>query len=177
MSEALYLDDPENNGVELYADRPVEAWPASADGDVAMYTEAVDLGALLAAGGTEEGSLLPAGTRIGHIHLCVSSLERARAFYCDVLDFPIRQRSFPGALFMGRDGYHHHIGANIGRSRSPAVPAAAGLRCFTLRFASGAELKRVVARARENGFACEETAEGLLATDADGIVCRLRAAS
>ncbi len=176
VSEALYLEDPENNGVELYVDRPAAEWPLSADGDVAMYTERVDLRALLAAGEAGGGGLLPPGTRIGHVHLCVSSLEWAKVFYCDVLGFSIRQRSFPGVLFMGRDGYHHHIGTNVWRSRSPAQPDAAGLRCFAVNFAETAELERVLDRARAKGFDCEEQGKGMRVSDADGIMCLLRVA-
>jgi Predicted ring-cleavage extradiol dioxygenase len=174
VSEALYLQDPEDNGVELYVDRPHDLWPMAANGDVAMYTEAVDLGALIKSGEQGRGDWLPAGTRIGHVHLSVSDLERAKAFYGGVLGFSIRQRNFPGALFLGRDGYHHHIGANVWRSRSPAKPDTAGLRSFTIQFADAAELRRIAERARADGFYCEEMDGGLRVIDGDGIACRLR---
>ena len=177
VSEALYLDDPEGNGVELYADRPASEWPpAGADGQVAMTTEAVDMRSLLrAADALERGNeaSVPVETRIGHLHLSVADLAQAEAFFAGVLGFPIRQRSYPGALFLGRDGYHHHFGANVWRSRLPAVAGARGLACFTVRFAEEAELARVLAVAEAAGRVVARGLDARLRT-ADGIEVVLR---
>lgn len=145
VSEALYLDDPEGNGVELYADRPPEIWPkASGAGDViGMYTEAVDLGAVVQAGEKNPGPLLPTTTRLGHIHLNVANLAGTERFYRQLLGFEVMVRSIPGALFLGRDGYHHHLGTNVWQSRAPAAEGALGLARFTLRFAHPQEFARV----------------------------------
>jgi catechol 2,3-dioxygenase len=175
VSEALYLDDPEGNGVELYADRATRDWPAAqADGEVVMYTEAVEMESLLAAGSSELGPLMPAETRIGHIHLSVSDLEKAKAFYVDVLGFPIRQSGFPGTLFIGRDGYHHHFGANVWRSRSPAVAGALGLARFTVRFSNKDELTKVIARAEAQGLLVARDPERAQLHDLDGLEVVLR---
>ena len=84
VSEALYLADPEGNGLELYVDRPAAAWPAlAADGQVTMFTEALDLTALAAAGAEAQGPMLPRDVRVGHIHLAVSSIAKSRiCAYC-----------------------------------------------------------------------------------------------
>ncbi|WP_175414742.1 VOC family protein [Nibricoccus aquaticus] len=182
VSEALYLDDPEGNGVELYADRAVSEWPpAGADGQVTMYTEAVDVRALLAAeaGGREgarEGAM-GAGVRIGHLHLCVAGLAEAEGFFAGVLGFPVRQRSYPGALFLGRDGYHHHFGANVWRSRSPAVAGALGLARFTVNFAEKAELARVIAAAEAAGRVVRRDKSGATLRTTDGIELVVRGAA
>jgi catechol 2,3-dioxygenase len=178
VSEALYLDDPEGNGVELYADRAVAEWPpAQEDGQVAMYTEAVDMKSLLQAGAEETGPLMPDETRIGHVHLSVSDLARARAFYGDVLGFPVRQSSYPGALFLGRDGYHHHIGANVWRSHLPAVAGALGLAHFTVRYAGRDQLERAIAFAEGDGRLVARDDDGARVRDSDGLELLLRPVS
>jgi catechol 2,3-dioxygenase len=132
VSEALYLADPEGNGIELYVDRPPDRWPARLpDGQVAMYTEALDLPALLSEA-SSPGPLLPDATRIGHIHLSVADLQHAKQFYGERLGFAVTQHSYPGALFLGRDGYHHHIGANTWHSRDRAEDGVVGLAGFTV---------------------------------------------
>lgn len=175
VSEALYLDDPEGNGVELYADRAVEEWPPQqADGQVTMYTRAVDMRSLSAAGEVEKGTEVPVETRIGHLHLNVADLASTGAFFVDVLGFPIRQRSYPGALFLGRDGYHHHFGANVWRSRLPALVGALGLAHFTVSFADEAELARVIAAAEANGRVTGREEESVRLRTPDGIEVVIR---
>jgi catechol 2,3-dioxygenase len=148
VSEALYLTDPEGNGLELYVDRPAAEWPAAdAEGQVTMYTDALDLASLAAAGPGKADSLLPAGVRIGHMHLAVSSLDRAEAFYGQRLGFTVRQRSYPGALFLARDGYHHHLGANTWHSRTAATPGSRGLVRFGMHFSDPRERDRLLANA------------------------------
>lgn len=146
VSEAVYLDDPEGNGLELYADRPASVWPkpTSAGDTLGMYTEAVDLPSLLEAGGEDHaGPLMPTSTRLGHVHLSVANLSATERFYHELLGFDVTVRSFPGAIFLGRDGYHHHLGTNIWRSRTPAVEGVLGLVRFTLRFAQPETFSRV----------------------------------
>jgi catechol 2,3-dioxygenase len=145
VSEALYLADSEGNGLELYVDRPHAAWrPLDADGHVTMFTDALNLGSLRAAGNDAAGPLLPEDLRIGHIHLSVSSLPGAEEFYARRLGFAIRQRSYPGALFLARDGYHHHLGANTWRSRVAATPGTLGLIRFGIRVNDATERDRLI---------------------------------
>ena len=128
VSQALYLSDPEGNGIELYVDRPPGEWPpAQPDGQVQMFTDALNFNPLLEAAARTDGPLMPPSTRIGHVHLDVASLAHAEAFYAGALGLAVRQRSYPGALFLARDDYHHHLGANVWRTRAPAADEALGL--------------------------------------------------
>jgi len=173
VSEAIYLSDPEGNGIELYADRPPDAWPPRApDGQVAMYTEALDLSAVLALA-HQRGPILPAATRIGHVHLSVADLGHAERFYGEVLGFTVTQRSYPGALFLGRDGYHHHVGANIWRSRQAAVPGTLGLVEFAMRVSQHEEFAAITTRLNAAGYIREQADDGVVAQDADGLAVRL----
>jgi catechol 2,3-dioxygenase len=172
VSEALYLADPEGNALELYADRPPTAWPAAdSDSQVAMFTDALDLASLAAAGGAA-GPLLPRDVRIGHMHLAVSSLAQAEDFYRHRLGFAVRQRSSPGALFLARDGYHHHLGVNTWRSRTSATTGSLGLVRFGIRITEHEERERVVAATRDRAIGPGPHG-GILLRDFDGIEVEL----
>jgi len=130
VSEAIYLSDPEGNGLEFYADRPRESWPMS-DGELAMTTRPLALQNLLAAAGPTTREPL-AGADWGHLHLRVTDLERSETFYREQLALEVMQRSYPGARFLGADGYHHHLGLNTwGNPRQPQPPNALGLATAT----------------------------------------------
>jgi catechol 2,3-dioxygenase len=132
VSEAAYLSDPEGNGVELYADRSEAVWH-SVEGQIFMTTEPLDLpGLLLAAEGPAQR--LPRGTTVGHVHLRVSSLESAEAFYVGRLGFHVTTRGYPGALFVAAGDYHHHVGCNVwGESAARRPPdGSLGLRSFDI---------------------------------------------
>lgn len=114
VSEAIYLADPEGNGIEVYADRPRDSWH-DADGTIRMGTERLDLDELAAAAdGPWSGA--PAGLVIGHVHLQVGAIPEAEAFYGGLLGLPVMAR-YPGAAFFGSGGYHHHIATNTWNSR------------------------------------------------------------
>lgn len=119
VSEAIYLDDPEDNGVEIYADRPRSEWGWQ-DGRVQMSTAALDVDSLVASGGGEAWKGFPDGATVGHVHLQVGALDPAEAFYAGTLGLEVTCR-YPGATFYAADGYHHHIAANIWNSRGAAV--------------------------------------------------------
>jgi len=173
VSEAIYLSDPEGNGIELYADRSPQEWPPrGADGQVTMYTEALDIPAVLALA-RQPGPLLPATTRIGHVHLSVADLGHAERFYAEALGFTVTQRSYPGALFLGRDGYHHHLGANIWRSRQAAVPGTLGLVEFTLRLSQPDEFVVMTKRLADAGRLRDASDGVATAEDLDGLTVRL----
>src|SRR5439155_7010935 len=131
VSEALYLRDPEGNGVELYADRPRSQWPWR-DRQIAMVTKALDLDDLLAEAANESAAMEPpAETDIGHIHLHVADLEVAERFYSEFLGLAVTQRSYPGALFFAAGGYHHHIGVNVWAGN--AIPPANSIGLISYR--------------------------------------------
>lgn len=127
VSEAVYLADPEGNGIELYCDRPRELWKREA-GMIAMVTEPLDVEQLYRDGDDRDQE---AQAAIGHMHLQVSHLETAEAFYHSTLGFSVTQRSYPGALFLAAGDYHHHIGLNTWNSRrSHPEEGTTGLTSF-----------------------------------------------
>jgi catechol 2,3-dioxygenase len=143
VSEALYLRDPEGNGIEIYRDRPREEWRYEPNGELRMGTIALDLDGVIAdmPGGEDTG--MPAGTVIGHVHLHVADLGPAELFYAGRLGFDVTVRSYPGALFLSRDGYHHHIGLNTwaGQGAPPPPPGSRGLEYFEIEGPAEEELR------------------------------------
>src|SRR3954464_10170378 len=132
VSEALYLSDPEGNGIELYRDRPRDQWPVR-DGVLQMDTLPLDLDGVLGELRREDAEApMPHGTRIGHVHLNVGDLTAAEAFYSGALGFDVMVRGYPGALFVSAGGYHHHLGLNTwaGEGAPPPPPGSRGLREF-----------------------------------------------
>ena len=131
VSEAIYLADPDGNGLEIYLDRPRAEWPM--DGDrVAMVTRALDHRSLLGELPSPRPAAPLASARFGHLHLSVTALETARQFYTREVGLDVRQEDFPGALFMAADGYHHHVATNTWGSPAPrGAGSLAGLAGFT----------------------------------------------
>lgn len=111
VSEALYLRDPDGLGIEVYADRPRSGWRTDA-GQLVMGTEPLDLAAVVAEARDEPWTGMPAGTRMGHLHLHVGDLEEASRFYHEALGLDRTVWNYPGALFLSAGGYHHHLGLN-----------------------------------------------------------------
>ena len=179
VSEALYLSDPDGNGIEIYRDRPREEWRVR-DGMLEMATLPLDLDSVMGelAADDEIAPAAPSGTRIGHVHLQVADLEQAERFYSGVLGFDVMVRGYPGALFVSAGGYHHHLGLNTWHSAGapPRTPEAAGLRSFEVLLSSDQELDRVLDRVRAAGL--EPTVEngGLLVRDPFGNGVLLRSA-
>ncbi len=135
VSEAVYLDDPDGLGIEIYRDRPRDSWTFVAPGEYAMATDPLDLDAIMAEPGADAAwSGLDAGTVMGHVHLHVPDLATAEALYGDAIGFTPVVRRYPGALFVSAGGYHHHVGLNVwaGRGAPPPPPSAPGLRRFTI---------------------------------------------
>jgi catechol 2,3-dioxygenase len=162
VSEALYLADPEGNGIEIYHDRDRSTWRRDADGQLAMATLPLDLddvlGELEAAPiDASADALMPQATRIGHIHLQVAELEQIERFYSRLLGFDVMVRGYPGALFVAAGGYHHHIGLNTWNSHGGARPApgSAGLRAYEIRLGDSAAVEQALARVLEAGIATE----------------------
>ena len=179
VSEALYLTDPEGNGVEIYRDRERAAWPTDDGGRVGMVTEPLDLDELASAAGDERGAsaTVPVGTDVGHVHLEVTSLRSARECYGDALGMNVRQET-GGALFLAAGEYHHHVGANVWNRRS--TPAAGlGLDWFEVVVPDAGALAAVRERFDRADVATESVDGGeaeLAVTDGDGIGLRVRVA-
>jgi catechol 2,3-dioxygenase len=174
VSEALYLSDPDGLGIEIYADRPRERWERPPDGHgVKMVTLPLDVDDLLAQSAAEPAPAMPAGTAVGHVHLKVSDVPRAAAFYRDRLGFE-EQAKLPSAAFLAAGGYHHHVGLNSWQSRSatPAPDSAPGLRGieFELGDAGALEaLERGLAQAPGEPRGARVEDERLSVTDPDSV--------
>ena len=179
VSEALYLNDPEGNGIEIYRDRPREEWRRDASGELAMATLPLDLEAVLrelGPGGPEAAGPMPPGTRIGHVHLQVSDLRAAERFYTGPLELEATVHSYPGALFVAAGGYHHHIGLNTWQSAGAPPPpeGALGLDRYELVLPDAGERDRL-AGALEAYAEPVELEAGPLAADPSGNRVLLRA--
>jgi catechol 2,3-dioxygenase len=170
VSEALYLSDPEGNGIELYSDRPRDQWPIR-DGEIQMATLPLDLDSLLGELHKEDATAaMPAGTRIGHVHLNVGDLAAAEAFYSGALGFDVMVRGYPGALFVSAGGYHHHLGLNTwaGEGAPPPPPGSLGLRHFEIKLPGTAQLDAEEDRLRDAGFEPRRKGNRVLVTDPSG---------
>lgn len=169
VSEALYLADPEGNGVEIYRDRQRQEWPVDAAGHLRMVTEPLHLDAILAelSGESDTHTALDIQTRIGHVHLHVADLPAAEQFYCDILGFEQTQRYGSSATFVSAGGYHHHVGLNTwaGVGAPPPPPEAPGLRWFSIRLPGRQELEETVRRVRAANLPLSEQPEGYLLQD------------
>lgn len=162
VSEALYLEDPDGHGIEMYRDRPRDQWEWT-DGQVRMATDPVDVRGLLdeadKAGQPWNG--LPDGSKLGHMHLQVGDIPQADAFYHGVLGFDVVV-SMPTALFLSAGGYHHHIGMNVWHSKvaGPGPAGTVGLRSFTIVFATEEARREVVNRIEAAGLTNTRSANG-----------------
>jgi catechol 2,3-dioxygenase len=180
VSEALYLNDPEGNGIEIYRDRPRAEWGREGE-EVRMSTLPLDVDGLLAElrEDAPPGNGMPAETRIGHVHLNVSDLDAAEGFYSGVLGFDVTVRSYPGALFLSTGGYHHHIGVNTWAGPgAPAPPSGSrGLEWFELCLEDPARLPELEQRLADAGATVGRLSEGLLTSDPSGNGLLVRSAS
>jgi catechol 2,3-dioxygenase len=176
VSEALYLADPDDNGVELYTDRPREQWRWH-NAAVEMATNPLDVDQLLreSENDTAPWNGVHPDTDIGHVHLHVSELQKAEAFYHGVLGFDVTQRSYPGALFVSAGGYHHHIGLNIwaGKGAPPPPPEAVGLLSFAINLPDEKTLEILKKRLHSAGLSFDDKSDlmnrpSILTRDQDG---------
>jgi catechol 2,3-dioxygenase len=179
MTKTTYFDDPEGNGLELYAESPEDgSWTLAhgqyetrrADGSLSTGREPLDVEALLRhlLKDDQLDAPMPAETRIGHMHLHVRDVDEAVAFYHGVLGFDLQgvAKAFQMA-FVSAGGYHHHIGLNTWQGQGAAAPPpdALGMRYFTVLLPGQSELERVAERVREHDITLEETEAGLLVRD------------
>jgi catechol 2,3-dioxygenase len=177
VSEALYLQDPDNLGIEVYRDRARADWRRSGR-ELRMATDPLDFDGVMAAGAAAPWQGISSGTVLGHVHLHVGDLELAAAFYAQALGLDRTVWSYPGALFLAAGGYHHHLGINIWEGRGASAPGAdeAQLLEWTIELPGAADLERVRESLERSGFppASRETSS-FVARDPWGTRLRLRA--
>ncbi len=167
--EAIYLPDPDGNGIELAADRPREQWPPLDELMQAGGPHPLDLDGLFALVEGETPTAQAAeGLRVGHVHLHVNDLEAATAFYRDLLGFDVMM-ALPHAVFVAFNGYHHHVGFNVWRGRGiPGVPSdAVGMRQLTLEVPEPG-LNDLLGRLDVAGVASAPAERGTLVHDPSG---------
>ncbi|MGG0288570.1 VOC family protein [Peribacillus butanolivorans] len=167
VSEALYITDPDGNGIEVYWDRPSSDWKWS-NGEVAMGTDPLDGNSLLAESDAEWNGL-PAGTLMGHIHLHVADLRKTEEFYMLGLGFTIVNR-FGGALFTSTGGYHHHIGLNTWNGVGAPAPKknSVGLNWYSLVFADEEARNKVIEKLNKIGAEATKEDGFYVITDPSG---------
>ncbi|MFD1706024.1 VOC family protein [Siminovitchia sediminis] len=170
VSEAIYLADPEGNGLEIYRDREPSEWRWQGD-QVYMTTVALDVENLLEDASDSGWNRMPAGTLVGHIHLQVSDLAEAKEFYCDAVGFDPVLKYGSQALFFSWHRYHHHIGLNTWNSLGQGPPAegSTGLKHYTVLFSGEEERNEAVKRLRARNAWVSEEADVIMTKDPSGI--------
>jgi catechol 2,3-dioxygenase len=180
VSEAIYLSDPDGNGIEIYRDRQRQEWPMRND-ELRMDTRPLDAPGLLKEVVQKEAKIKEAGlseaerewagldplTVLGHVHLKVASIPESEAFYVDLLGFQLMQRYGPSASFVSAGGYHHHIGFNTWESAGAQPPHedAAGLRWFGLVLPDEASLDSLVKHLKDKNVSFQEERGGIIVRD------------
>ncbi len=171
VSEAIYLADPDGNGIEIYRDRPRDQWTLP-NGEIVMGTEALDLNGVLTE--LNEDNIqwdgLASGTKIGHVHLHVDSIQTAEHFYIDVLGFDMMMRYGDMASFLAVGGYHHHLGINTWQGIGAATPPenSVGLRYYVINLPNQDELDAVAERLNAANISFNATEQGILVNDPAG---------
>jgi catechol 2,3-dioxygenase len=167
VSEAIYLDDPEGNGVEVYSDRPRERWRRD-HGMIFQKTDPLDIDAIVAEADPAAAAYAgaPGGLRVGHMHLRVGDIARAEDFYSGAMGLDVTRRR-GGATFLSTGGYHHHIAVNTWHSEGAGArdEKRAGLAWFEVEVAGAAEMEKVRARLAKAGVAVEESPGGFEVRD------------
>lgn len=173
VSEALYLSDPEGNGIEIYRDRDRDQWPVDADGRVEMGTKPLDLDAIRTGNGWKDD--VPTDTRLGHVHLETTSLPTAREFYVDTLGLRVTQEFDEMGLFLAADDYHHHLGLNTWNERTEPAQGR-GIDWVEFVVPDETALDALHERMAAAGFDVEAVDEGVEIRDPDEIGVRVRPA-
>jgi catechol 2,3-dioxygenase len=182
LTKSDYIWDPDGNGIEIYAETPEDGnWVIEDDGFYAIDKDGIwrsgrdpiDLEVLLAELGPDD-SLdlpLPAGTKMGHVHLHVADVDEAVRFWSDVIGFDVTGSSKRfGVAFVSAGGYHHHLGLNVwaGQGAPPSPPDASGLRYFTIEVPGGSDIDDVAERLRDHGSDTQRSVEQLFTEDPSG---------
>ncbi|MFT8323615.1 MAG: VOC family protein [Bacillus sp. (in: firmicutes)] len=174
VSEAIYLADPDGNGIEIYRDLSLEFWEWTGD-FVKMDTLPLDAEAVLEAGSSQEWNGLPERTIIGHIHLHVGDLDKTVRFYVEGLGFQIVQKYGNQAYFISTGNYHHHIGLNIWNGIGVPAPKEnhTGLKYFELKLPSLESSEQIENRLKEMGVSYTREHNIIYTADPSGNPIRL----
>lgn len=172
FSEAIYLQDPEGNGIEIYRDKPKEEWDIRPSGRIAGITIQMDADGVLASRDQNPVTVFPENTVIGHIHLSVSDLNQTQSFYLSVLGFDLKDQYGEQARFFAANGYHHHIGTNVWLGKNIAHPGQndLGLESFSIHLSTAEEGTKLKKQLKLKEVAIfEEHEKSFVITDPNGI--------
>ena len=174
VSEAIYLNDPDGNGIEIYVDRDASVWQWS-NGEVSMTTDPVDFDDLLKESVVPFWNGLPKETVMGHIHLQVNDLAKNKEFYVDGLGFDVVSRYGREALFLSDSNYHHHIALNTwsGTQIKHAEKTETGIESYSIVFPSEEKRQETVASLRELGIPVMEEENEVTVFDPSDIKLKL----
>lgn len=166
VSEAVYLQDVDDNGIEIYRDIDEKHWDRK-NNQINMVTEPLDYKAIMALAGEEKWQGLPEDTILGHIHLHVGDLDQAKRFYCEGLSFDLIMSMANSALFISTGGYHHHIGLNIwhGKNAPPLPDNSAGMKYFSLVFPNAEIREEKINNLKKLGYKIIEDEAGIFTKD------------
>lgn len=175
-SEALYLEDLEGNGIELYRDKPVAEWDIREDGRIVGVTEELSAQEIYEMGRKVETFVIAKDTRMGHIHLSVKDSHLATAFYQDVLELADKY-TIPSASWIASGDYHHHLAVNEwgGKNLAKRDKDMPGLAYYVLEVANKEELIAIAERANNCGAKTKWLSTNALTfEDNDGILTWVR---
>ena len=175
-SEAIYLEDLEGNGIELYRDKPVTVWDIREDGHIIGVTEELSAQDIYELGQDLEPFVIAEGTRMGHVHLSVKNSREASTFYQKSLGLEDKF-TIPHASWIASGNYHHHLSVNEwgGKNLDRCEHGMVGLAYYVVEVENKEELLKVFAHSQGNEAIIQWffSAEFSI-TDSDGIVTRVR---
>ena len=174
VSEALYLNDVDGNGIEIYYDRSPDQWNWQ-NGDVEMTVDPLDIDSLVESAVDTTFNGIPTATVMGHVHLRVVNLAEAETFYVQGLGFEAVNRYGSQALFISSNGYHHHIALNVwGNPKSiERDDSTLGLKSFSIVYPNNEARQKVVGQLQEIGATVSEKGDFVSAIDPSGVEVQL----
>ena len=169
VSEAIYLQDPDDNGIEIYADTNISTWRWK-DKNVEMTNGRLDIDGLLDATGDTNWDGMPSNTIIGHIHLHVADLIDSEKFYREGLGFDLVSSIPNQAIFLSSGGYHHHIAVNIwnGKGSPPPASNSVGMKYYSIVFSSIEERQKIIDGLERLGYLVVRENEDIFTEDPSG---------
>lgn len=174
-SEAIYLADTEGNGIEVYRDLPQDSWDVRPDGRIVGITEPMDAKGVYALGKKADAAYqMPAGSRMGHVHLSVRESAASSKFYQEVLGIEDKF-SVPAASWMASGDYHHHLAVNEwgGKNLTKREEGMTGLAYYTIYYSDFSHFHEVIKRAQAAGLDLHLSSHKVAFVDVDGIKTRL----
>lgn len=174
VSEAIYLQDPEGNGIEIYRDVPSSKWEFEENGDIVMGTTEMDFSGVLAANNNQPFNGLHPDTIMGHMHLSVIDLDKSSAFYENFFGMDVMTKYGTSAAFLSAAGYHHHLGLNTwDKATEQPEQDAPGIRRFDIQMPNDEDVTYFKKLLNEKGLMMHKDGNSEVIKDPNGIGIRL----